>query len=420
MSYFLQRFVLLWFVASVILVAGCSSNKRKELTPKPIKAISKENAEVKVHQQWLAMVGSGPGKFYHQFALASDSQAIYAASSDGSIKKINKFDGKTVWRLDLKEGITAGVSIDDKYAYVGSASGDLVAIDLKTGIEAWRFALKVEMVSVAVINGDNIVVNAVNGSVFSIHRETHEQRWRFDTNLPALTIRGSAKPLFVKDLVVIGTANGKVLLLDAQTGALRGDPKITEPDGDSEIERIIDIDATPLLNDNKLYVVSYQGALVVLDLQSGRISWSSKESSYRDISMGFGNAYVISDDSTLLAYDRRSGDVKWVQEDFMRRKLSAAAVSNSYVLFGDYKGYIHVISQVDGKQVARVNINGLSHMGAAVRSSHTKSMGSRAMGIRNVGGRFAGVRSKILVEGDVFYALANNGKLRSYRLESIK
>jgi outer membrane protein assembly factor BamB len=366
------------------LIVGCGSNKRKELKPLELESFK---SEAKVKTKWSRSIGDGPGKYFHQFVIAQDRRAIYAASTDGKVYKLGKEKGRKRWKVSLDVPVTAGVSVDDKHVYLGLADGALLALNKETGEQVWSFQLGSEMVSAAAVDAGNVVLQASNGEVYNIDAATGEQRWRYDTNMPALTVRGTSRPVFFASFVAIGTANGKILLLDVATGQLRGDPKVATVEGDSELERVVDIDATPAFDNDKLYAISYQGQLMALDLKNGRPLWAQKESSYRDVALGFNNVYVVSDNSTVLAYDQRTGDLKWVQERLLRRKLSAPAPFSSFLLVADFEGYLHVLSQIDGHFVARKKVDS------------------------------SGVRANILVDGERFYALANDGRLKAYELK---
>ncbi|MNF05386.1 Outer membrane protein assembly factor BamB precursor [compost metagenome] len=64
-----------------------------------------------------------------------------------------------------------------------------------------------------------------------------------------------------------------------------------------------------------------------------------------------------------------------------RRQLSAPEVFSSYLAFGDLEGYLHLISQVDGRFVGRERIDS------------------------------DGLRARPLVVGNWLYAFGNSGKL---------
>lgn len=365
------------------ILAACGSSKKKDLKPTELESIA---PTVDVKFQWERRIGSGLGKYYHQFAIAVDQHYIYAGAEDGVVYKLRKDNGKKVWRVSLKTDLTTGVSIDSLHVYVALLNGSLLALDKQTGQQKWVAKIGSEIVSPPSIDGANLVLQASNGKVVSLDTTSGEQRWSFNGTLPALTLRGTNRAVFFGGFVAIGQANGKLALLDANTGQLRWEPKIATPKGDTEIERIVDVDATPVVDKTKMYAVSYQGRLMALDLQSGRDLWAEDESSYRDLASGFGNIYVSSSESAVSAYDKSSGELKWVQEGLLRRKISAPTAISSYIAIGDYKGFVHLISQVDGEFAARLRV-----------SAH-------------------GVKSNIVADRDYLYIIADNGLLKAFRL----
>lgn len=367
----------------VVLLAACESNNKKELEPAELEPF---DAEIEIDTLWTRKIGSGMGEYYHQFSLAADSGFLYAASRDGAVFKLDKLSGKKQWKVSLDVDLTTGVGIDADHAYVGAIDGTIIALDKKNGEQVWAVHIPGEIVSPPVIFSNHLVVLAANGEVFSLDSATGKQRWQFDGNMPTLTLRGNSRATFLADFVVVGQANGKLAVLDLETGQLRWEPKVATPQGDSEIERIVDVDSTPLFIQDKLYAVSYQGQIVAYDMKSGRLLWADDESSYRDIYSGFGNVYVTSDSSQVTAYDQSNGKIRWVDESLLRRRLTAPVVVSSYLALADYEGYVHLLSQIDGRMVARKRVG------------------------------WSGIKTDILADGSRFYVIADNGKLKAFEL----
>ncbi len=72
---------------------------------------------------------------------------------------------------------------------------------------------------------------------------------------------------------------------------------------------------------------------------------------------GFGNAYTSLEVGAVESIDERSGTAMWSNENLLRRKLSGPAVFSSYIAVGDVEGYLHLLSQVDGRFVSRIRID---------------------------------------------------------------
>lgn len=374
--------ILLLGVLALTLIS-CGSSRKKELEPVELEDFQEQ---VEIDKIWSRSIGSGLGEYYHQYLMAVDRDYLYAAAEDGKVYQLDKLTGDKRWKVSLDTELTSGVAIDNQHVYVAALDGNIIALSKETGEQVWTQQLRSELVTPPTVQSNHLIAQLSNGEIYNLNAQNGEIRWRYDSSVPALTLRGNSRAAFFSDIALTGLANGKLVLLDVNTGQLRGDPRVAIAQGDSEIERIVDVDSTPVFLDGKIYTVSYQGRIIALDVQTGRMAWVHEESSYRDIAIGFSNVYVSSADGAVIAYDKKQGDIKWAQEGLLRRKLTAPSVVSSYVLVADFEGYLHLLSQISGEFAARTKVSG------------------------------SGVKSNILVDENRFYVLANNGKLKAYQL----
>ena len=391
----------------LLLLVACSSSNHKDLKPIDLSDI---DTALRIKQLWDKPVG-GQGEYYHQFQLAVDARYLYSASTSGRVYQLDKFTGDTRWKVSLNTALTSGVSIDNEHVYVGARDGAIIALSQTSGEQVWVQNLASEPISAPSAFEDNVVVHLSNGQIVNLHAETGEVRWIYDGNVPALTIRGTGRATFFGQFVAVGLANGKLALLDIKTGQLRWENKVGIAQGDSEIERIVDVDTQPSLSESKLFAVSYQGRIVAYDMQNGRTLWAEDESSYKDLTLGFGSVYVSNSDGQIVAYDQLSGDVKWVNESLLRRKISSPTAVSSYLVVADYDGYVHLISQVDGNLLARERVD--------VLARKCFCRGNRLSNVWRLINESSGVRSSIMADGRRFYAIANNGKIKAYEIGDV-
>jgi outer membrane protein assembly factor BamB len=54
--------------------------------------------------------------------------------------------------------------------------------------------------------------------------------------------------------------------------------------------------------------------------------------------------------------DQRSGAALWKQKDLHQRRLTAPVAYENYVVVGDFEGYVHWLSTIDGRQLGRVQV----------------------------------------------------------------
>ncbi|AJE14629.1 MULTISPECIES: outer membrane protein assembly factor BamB [Stutzerimonas] len=373
-----MRFKIAALLAAAVFAAGCSSNSSKE--PEPAELV-KFDAEIQLDKVWSRSIGDGQGDTYNLLVPAVYGEQIYAADVDGLVVSMDRTTGKVNWKQDLDVSISGAVGAGYGLVLVGTLSGDVIALDVSTGEERWRSKVSSEVLSAPAINGDIVLVQTQDDRLIALEMDTGAQRWSYESAPAVLTLRGTGAPLLTNQLAIAGLSTGKVIALDTRRGLPVWEQRVAIPQGRSELERVVDIDGGLLLSGGTLYVGTYQGRAAALDVESGRVLWQRDASTYSGVALGYGSVYLSLADGTVESVDERSTTALWRNESLARRQLSAPAVFSSYVVVGDKEGYIHLLSQVDGRFVARERIDS------------------------------NGVRARPVVDGDWLYVYGNGGKL---------
>ena len=158
------------------------------------------------------------------------------------------------------------------------------------------------------------------------------------------------------------------------------------PEGRSELERIVDVDASPLVLGSTIYAVAYQGRVLGLARRDGRPLWEQELSSYLDLTVGYGQIYAVGSDDSVTAVDQETGEVSWTQDIFKRRGMSTPLAFSNYVAVGDSEGYLHLLAQRDGRMVGRTRVDS------------------------------KGINAKMIVADGTLYVLNNTGRLAAYKV----
>ncbi len=371
-------------LALVILAAGCSSNSKKELPPAELHDFKEE---VVLHKEWSRSIGDGQGKTYNMLVPAIENDSIYAADVTGVVMAMNRLNGDVTWKKDLELPVSGAVGVGYGLVMIGTIRGDVIALDATNGEEKWRARVTSEVLAPPASNGDVVVVQTQDDRLIGLDASTGSQLWQYDSTPAVLTLRGTGAPLVTNHLAIAGLSTGKVVALDVRNGVPVWEQRIAVPQGRSELDRVVDIDGGLLLSGGTLYVASYQGRMAGLDLESGRILWQRDASSYAGVAQGFGSVYIAGANGTVEGVDERSTTSLWSNDSLARRQLSAPEVFSSYVAVGDFEGYLHLLSQVDGRFVGREKIDG------------------------------DGLRARPLVDGNMIYVFGNSGKLEALSIK---
>lgn len=355
----LQRFLILGFC---LLSMGCSNFSWNPFggdddPNQPVELVDIEE-EVELRREWSVNVGNGQGDNYTEITPAVDGGFVFAASEDGDVAAVNSLSGDVVWREELEVNITGGVGAGDGIVMIGTQDAEIVVLDQAEGGVIWRSRVSSEVLSQPQTNGDVVVAQTVDGKLVALDREDGTQRWTYETTLPALTLRGTSSPIITPDNTVIaGFSNGVLVSVAAEDGVWSWEERVAVPDGQYEVERVIDIDGDLLLDGARILASSYQGNIMAFDTLTGRIVWGTEASSYHGVDQGFGNIYYSDDKSHLIALRDNSNDVVWQNENLEYRSITAPKTITNYVAVGDFEGYLHLVSQIDGRIVGRSRID---------------------------------------------------------------
>lgn len=383
-----MRDVIRWkhaaLLALAILAAGCSSNSKKELPPAELTDFKEE---VVLQKQWSRSVGDGQGETYNMLIPAIDGEYIFAADTTGVVMSVNRSSGDVVWKKELDKPVSGAVGVGFGMVMVGTLKGEVIVLDESTGEEKWHARVTSEVLAAPATNGDVVVVQTQDDRVIGFDAATGTQRWIYESTPAVLTLRGTGAPIVTNRLAVAGLSTGKVVALDTTNGVPVWEQRVAIPQGRSELDRVVDIDGGLLLSGGTLYVATYQGRVAGLELESGRILWQRDASSYAGVAQGFGSVYVSLANGTVEGIDERSSTALWSNDSLARRQLGAPEVFSSYVAVGDMEGYLHLLSQVDGRFVGREKIDG------------------------------DGLRARPLVSGNTIYVFGNSGKLEALTIK---
>ena len=345
-----------------------------ETDPDEISPLVAFEEEAEVVRLWSASVGKGLGRKYLRLSPALAGDRVFAADAYGVVEARDRFDGSIVWssRIGAVSGysrykfwdrkdpsfVTGGVGMGNGLILLGTTAGEIVALDIADGTEVWRTDVSSEVLAPPVAKRDAVVLQTSDGKLVALERTDGTKRWIFDTQVPILTLRGTATPVLEREVVFAGFSTGMIAAVDLKTGAPVWEQRVMLPQGRSELDRMVDVDGSPLYSGNIVYAVSYQGRLKAIRASDGAVVWEIEASSYLDPAEGYGQVYVVTDKDIIMAVDQQQGQIVWQQEGLRNRALSSPLAFGNYLVVADDEGYVHVIAQSDGRFVARRKIGG--------------------------------------------------------------
>ncbi len=366
-------------LALSVTLSGCTtvSNWFADDEEIEIRTLKPIEASFEPEVVWETSVGDGVGDYFSRLRPVSDGETVYMASRYGEVAALDVATGDERWEKDfasysddsMLSGLTrlwesgksariGGLTLDGDVLYMGTENGSVLALNTQDGSLLWTASVAGEILAPPAVAENILVVNTGAGTLYALDAETGEQLWFNEGDVPPLSLRGISAPVAANGGTLVGTPTGKVQVNVLDSGMIAWETAITTPSGATELERIVDVDVTPVLYGGIVYAISYNGTLAAVELRSGRVIWKREYSSYRDLSMDGNQLFLVDKNSTVYGLDRRNGVELWSQSTLKRRNLTEAQPVGNYLVVGDRWGYLHWLEKDSGKIVARYDLGG--------------------------------------------------------------
>jgi len=355
---------------TVVALAGCSTPKLKPATLPDLRPTAALSQVWSVDVPKAPSGGSGEGPFA---PAASASLAVVAAPT-GEVVAYRLESGQQAWRASLGTALSAGVgygggSAEGLFAVI-TRDGELVLIDSK-GVTRWRVTIGGVSHERPALSGGQVVVRLADNRLAGFDLETGSRRWVLQRTMPSLALHGqsgvrgapssaeaSPAPSLGSVDAVVTMPGGRLVWLNAATGAVRWESQVATPKGSNEVERIADLLGGAAVVEDRVCVAGYQNTIACLESENGRVLWRKNWLPVLPVAADASLVFGIDASSRLVAFDSKTGEERWKSEAFLLRKLSTPVSFGASVWTADFEGYLHGLSRESGALVGRVRLDG--------------------------------------------------------------
>ncbi len=293
---------------------------------------------------------------------------VLVGVDDGHLVALDRASGDEVWRFrthradieaehdedDDHRGIHGTAAVDGDRVYIGDYSGWLYALELETGALLWEQDLGGSIGASPVVHQGHIFMAVEfptpDGKVFVIDGETGGLWYEtgFLGNHPHSSV--SIDP--ERGIMFIGANNGRFAAFDFVARTHLWDAWM-EDKGDGTLG---DIKTTAAVDDDTVYISSWDKRVHAYDIETGAEQWSYATNGYvmSSPSVYDNTVYVGSHDSHLYALDATPG-LDESERLLWRTPLERASISSptvvpddDTVLVGDNEGDLVMVDRASG------------------------------------------------------------------------
>lgn len=337
-------------VGASFVVAGCGTSGPMEADDPPAVELADDGPAASV--VWSTNVGAAETP-YHRLELALREGLIVAASADGQVTALDAASGDVEWQVSLDVPISGGPGSGKEGIALGTAEGEILLLSESDGSVRWRSQVSSEVLAPPAVGQDTVVARTGDGRVFALEASDGSQRWLYSRSVPSLSLRGHSAPVLVRNGVVSGFDNGRLSALGLADGEPAWEATVAVPEGRTDLERMIDIDADPLVARGDLFAGAYQGRLTGISLGSGDIAWAKELSLLGGLAVDSSNLYATDAEGRMWALDRRNGASVWRSDDLSGTRLTAPVLHADRIAVAGSDGTVSWLNPDDGRLLAR-------------------------------------------------------------------
>ena len=343
---------------AVLVLGGCSSDAPPEWAGKsgkvePAKLVEfVQTAKFKI--RWNSDVGDS-GANLLQPAISDD--AVYGASFNGKLTRLDRITGKRVWRIDSGIAISGGIGSGDGLIVIGGDKGDVLAYD-EEGKLRWKSKVSSEVLSVSKVADGVVLVRSGDGRIAGLNATDGERIWLYERSTPALVARSHAGATIQRGVAYAGFAAGRLAAISIKDGSVLWESMVSQPRGNTELERISDIISNPVTDDEQVCAISFQGRVACFDPVQGNPLWNRDIASDKGMMLLRKYLYLSDEKGSVFLLDKITGSTSWKNSQLFMRDVSAPYAMDEFVVVGDFEGYLHGLNREDGSFAARIKLEG--------------------------------------------------------------
>lgn len=266
---------------------------------------------------------------------------IVANAFDGLVS-YNRKTHNEVWRVPVAYGVEAsGITFENKL-FVGGLNGVMHAIDMNSGLVIWRYDSKAEIASAPIIEQNSLYfLNGAN-SLFSLDATSGKLNWVYNRQetTTKMTVRGASRPTLSAGIVYSGFSDGALVALSANTGTVQWEVQLNSN------SRFKDIDASPVIDGDHLYINSYDDKIYCLSKAGGQIVWKYNAGGATAPLVTGQQVIFSSSNEEILALGKNDGKLLWKKPS--KGIGTEPVILKDVVIFGESQGELKAVNPRTG------------------------------------------------------------------------
>ncbi|MFO0561386.1 MAG: PQQ-binding-like beta-propeller repeat protein [Polyangiales bacterium] len=282
---------------------------------------------------------------------------LFVGSVDRGFRSIRSEDGAMLWRFEALGRIDSTPLLDGDAVYFGAGDGAVYSVDSESGRLRWRTVVGAEVVHAPVRAGRFVIVVTGADAVAAVDAQTGARAWTYRRSPPGgISSSGHAGLVVDDNRLFTGFADGTAVCLDPTDGSVIWEQDTAadfeSEDGQNEGHQAIDIDTTPVVIGDTVFVASQAVGLLALDKVGGSRRWSNARlTGVTALGTDGRSLFASSLEAGLVKLDPFDGRVLWARDLDAGAVVNIRSVSRGRLLVSSIDRGLWVVRAADGTAI---------------------------------------------------------------------
>lgn len=270
---------------------------------------------------WSATIPGGANKQRLAAPPVVADGKLFVVDAEGAVHAFDARSGAHLWQTSLDDTrgdrvvlFGGGASVDAGRVYATDGRGDAAALDAATGKILWKVRPAGVLRGAPGVGLGNVYVLTQDNQILALKAETGATMWTDSATLETAGVFGVAAPALAQGTVVAGFSSGELSALRYENGRIVWQDQLSRTSISTSVSTISDIDASPVIDQGKVYAIGQGGRMVAMDLVSGQRQWEISIGGISTPWLAGEWLFVVTDEAKLLCVARATGKIRWMTQ----------------------------------------------------------------------------------------------------------
>ncbi|MGI9504888.1 MAG: PQQ-binding-like beta-propeller repeat protein [Geminicoccaceae bacterium] len=269
---------------------------------------------------WRAEIGentAGNGQLLARPVVADGT--VFAMDAFGSISAFDTESGALRWKktyqdLDLDDSVFGGgLAVDQGRLFITLTTGNVIGLDAKNGDEIWRQPLALPLRSPPTVADGIVLVLTADNQVYALDQLTGQPAWRHAGFFETSGVLGGPSPSVDGGIAVVPYSSAEVFALRLDNGRPLWSDTLERPRRTQALAEINDIDGTPVIDGDRVYVGGRGGQVAAIDMRRGVRAWDADLAAVDTPWVAGDFLYLLTESQEIVCLVRKDGRIRWVK-----------------------------------------------------------------------------------------------------------